>query len=275
MVSAWGSLARVPMCCHLPRALSKPGRTGRVRGQPQRRRHRRVHPRLVQVLEPGEPGPGRDHRGHGDPGDPGSRCGAWSGRHRRVAALPGGLAVRGQLAGEARCRPAGRRPPYRPGRGAGRSGCARDRTSPWAIRRAHGPTGIRRAGVRPAASGEPAGPRVGWAPLPGRSGDSGPSPGRGPDGRRCRPPGLAGAAAGRSCAAGRSRLRAGHALRRQTGPVPAPRTRCGPASPGNPGSPGNPEPPGNAEPSGYPGPSVDGQGGWRRVSAARRVRPAP
>ena len=28
MVSAWGSLARVPMCCHLPRVLSKPGEPG-------------------------------------------------------------------------------------------------------------------------------------------------------------------------------------------------------------------------------------------------------
>jgi hypothetical protein len=28
MVSALGSLARVPMCCHLPRALSKPGEPG-------------------------------------------------------------------------------------------------------------------------------------------------------------------------------------------------------------------------------------------------------
>jgi len=28
MVSGWGSLDRVPMCCHLPRALSKPGDPG-------------------------------------------------------------------------------------------------------------------------------------------------------------------------------------------------------------------------------------------------------
>src|SRR5690242_6218272 len=28
MVSGWGSLARDPMCCHLPRALSKPGDPG-------------------------------------------------------------------------------------------------------------------------------------------------------------------------------------------------------------------------------------------------------
>src|SRR5882724_5303505 len=28
MVSAWGSLDRDPMCCHLPRVLSKPGEPG-------------------------------------------------------------------------------------------------------------------------------------------------------------------------------------------------------------------------------------------------------
>src|SRR5690348_6688126 len=28
MVSGWGSLDRDPMCCHLPRALSKPGEPG-------------------------------------------------------------------------------------------------------------------------------------------------------------------------------------------------------------------------------------------------------
>ena len=33
MVSGWGSSARDPMCCHLPRALSKSGDAGRVRGR--------------------------------------------------------------------------------------------------------------------------------------------------------------------------------------------------------------------------------------------------
>jgi hypothetical protein len=32
MVSAWGSWDRFPMCCHLPRALSKPGDPGAVVG---------------------------------------------------------------------------------------------------------------------------------------------------------------------------------------------------------------------------------------------------
>ena len=32
MVSDWGSLDRDPMCCHLPRALSKPGDPGALVG---------------------------------------------------------------------------------------------------------------------------------------------------------------------------------------------------------------------------------------------------
>ena len=55
----------------LAQGLVEAGGPGRVGGQPQRRRHRRVDPRLVQVLVGGEPGPGRDHGGRGEPRDAG------------------------------------------------------------------------------------------------------------------------------------------------------------------------------------------------------------
>jgi len=126
---------------------------------------------------------------------------------------------------------------------------------PWAIRRARGPARNPRAGARPAAPGEPAWPRVGWAPLPGLIVGWAPLPG---------PIRRIGA-----------RPRAEDGVGTGTG-------RAGPGRPdgqrtGRPAERGGTRktrsPPGNAEPSGYPGPSIDGQGGWRRLSAARRVRP--
>ena len=58
----------------LAQGLVEAGGPGRVRGQPQCRRHRRVDPWLVQVLVPGEPGPGREHGGRGEPRDAGPRA---------------------------------------------------------------------------------------------------------------------------------------------------------------------------------------------------------
>ena len=102
-----------------------------------------------------------------------------------------------------------------------------------------------------------------------------------------------GAAAGRqarlAAAARDGRVAAGTGRRsgpvRRCGPMPGPRTRCGPVPAGpDPGDPepaasqcGRPEPgiPWERELSGYPGTSADGQGGWRRVPAPGRVRPAP
>ena len=174
MVSGWGSLARVPMCCHLPRVLSKPGEPGAFVGSRSVGGTGALTRASYRYLYPANPAPAATT----------AATASHATRDRVLRRLvrpprrrPGAAGCRrGRRVGEGRCRPASNWP-RRPGRAAGRSACA----GAASLAGSAGSAGRRTAGrpCRPAARG-PRGER-GWAPLPGTEA----VPGPGPAGRRC------------------------------------------------------------------------------------------